>query len=637
MPQKYKFNERCQNELELIRKCIQSNSHMTKKISAYKKLLIYDEKTIHEILGNDYEKILDKIDLIKKSFTNEECTAYKALWAYSYFYARVKENKETKYAPLMGVIGQENFRFNENKPQENYVCRIIKLWAEEAEKGNEDDFIRELSILRVKDKKASRKNRDSCLTKVKKCVQLKSEEAARNEEKNGESVNDKNNYEKDIELCFNFLYYKIFPDVEFWKVYCDDKKLYKSWLSFHINKLLNLDQDGQNQNDEGRKKLLQKITGNDKSEYIYWIDSDDNFKFYETNFKRYGFVRCFIALYGDIFDKGELLRAYSDEKTATHYEKYFSWKERISVGVNKSFKNWINPGNYENIINSVLKEILIKILEKSRKYKDEVAQIDSDERLWCTDLRCIEEQTGSKEKLKTYFNPVYELKISTSSYRYIKRIISGEKVRPSSFEGIMREVYDLEEELPFFECYMIEKRTGIYSSWELYNIFFEVLDLAAKGKDIEKYKNLIEHIKTLVTAINRIQNVELRVWMIHQVGKIVLDVMGDSSCDIYEAIVIITDCIEKEVVEFQKKYALLFFTLLYLFKNENEWKSIMWMRNFRTEEVVSMFANIKQLKYNSGELSYMQLKFNVLCKAECKREPYKWFREIWKSLNGLSD
>ena len=48
---------------------------MTKKISAYKKLLIYDEKTIHEILGNDYEKILDKIDLIKKSFTNEECTA----------------------------------------------------------------------------------------------------------------------------------------------------------------------------------------------------------------------------------------------------------------------------------------------------------------------------------------------------------------------------------------------------------------------------------------------------------------------------------------------------------------------------------------------------------------------------------
>ena len=36
MPQKYKFNERCQNELELIRKCIQSNSHMTKKISAYK-------------------------------------------------------------------------------------------------------------------------------------------------------------------------------------------------------------------------------------------------------------------------------------------------------------------------------------------------------------------------------------------------------------------------------------------------------------------------------------------------------------------------------------------------------------------------------------------------------------------------
>lgn len=124
MPQKYKFNERCQNELELIRKCIQSNSHMTKKISAYKKLLIYDEKTIHEILGNDYEKILDKIDLIKKSFTNEECTAYKALWAYSYFYARVKENKETKYAPLMGVIGQENFRFDENKPQENYVCRI---------------------------------------------------------------------------------------------------------------------------------------------------------------------------------------------------------------------------------------------------------------------------------------------------------------------------------------------------------------------------------------------------------------------------------------------------------------------------------------------------------------------------------
>ena len=86
----------------------------------------------------------------------------------------------------MKIIDQENFRFDENKPQENYVCSIIKLWAEEAEKGNEDDFIRELSILRVKDKKASRKNRDSCLTKVKKCVQLKSEEAARNEEKNGE-------------------------------------------------------------------------------------------------------------------------------------------------------------------------------------------------------------------------------------------------------------------------------------------------------------------------------------------------------------------------------------------------------------------------------------------------------------------
>ena len=74
---------------------------------------------------------------------------------------------------------------------------------------------------------------------------------------------------------------------------------------------------------------------------------------------------------------------------------------------------------------------------------------------------------------------------------------------------------------------------------------------------------MIEQIKTLVKAINRIHNLELRVWMIHQVGKIVLDVMGDSSCDIYEAIVIITDCIEKEVVEFQKKIcSSIFYTII---------------------------------------------------------------------------
>lgn len=649
MPQKYRFNERYKKELRIIKKWIKSNPRMAKKIGAYKKLLIYDEKTIHEILGNDYEKILDKIDLIKKSFTNKECTAYKAFWAYRYFHARVKENKEIKYAPLIEIIVQENFRFDENKPQENYVCKIIGLWEEEAKKGNKQEFIRILSALLIKDKKASKRNRDSCLIKIKEYAKLKNGEATCTVDKNGEraGIDDKNRHEKDIEICFDFLYDKIFPDVYFWKVYCDEKELYKSWLSFHIGKLLNLNQDGLNPKDGGRKKLLHKITGNYKSERIDWIDSDDNSKFYETNFKRYGFVRCFMALYGDIFDKGELLRSYSDGKAATHYEKYFSWEKRISVSVNKGFKNWINPVNYGNIINSVLKEMLIEILENSRKDIKERARIGKDhliyssqnnsgERLWCTDLNDGDEKEKSDGKLITYFDPIYEIRISLSNYRYIKGIISGGKVRPRKFEKLIDQIFSLEEDLPFFECYMIEKRTGIYSSWELYNIFFEVLDLAAKGADGEKYKNLTEKIGALAGAINRIHNLELRVWMIHQVGEIVLDVMGDSSCDIYDAIVIITDCIKKEVVEFQKKYDLLFCTLLYLFKSENDWKNIMWMRNSATEEVVLMLENIKRLKKHAGELSYMQLKFNILCNAESKREPYKWFREIWKSLNDLS-
>lgn len=648
MAKKFKFDERCAEEIKKYQECIDSKACLSKPIDEYKKILDYNDKEFHEILGDEYGETLDKINSLKKSFTDKECTAFKALWAYDYFSTRLKDNKEIKYAPLMNIIKQKCFCFDKNEPQENYICRLIGLWEEEAEKGNKQDFIRVLTILRVKDKKASRKNRESCLSKVKKYAKLKSEEATRNREKNDESVDDKNKHEEDIELCFDFLYYKVFPDVDFWKVYCDDKKLYKHWLSFHIDKLLNSQQGDLNQNVEDRDKLLQKITGNAKSEYIYWTASDDNSKFYETNFKRYGFVRCFITLYDHVFDKCELLRWYIDEKASTHYEKYLSWEKRISIDINKSFKNWMNPGNYQNIIHSILKEILIVILENSRKCKEEVARIDrermlcisnsnSNERIWCTDLRCIGNRTESDEKMKTYFDPVYELKISTGSYQYIKRIISGKKVRPSSFEVMVREVCDLEEELPFFECYMIEKRTGIYSSWELYNIFFEVLDLAAKGKDVEKYENLIEQIKTLAKAVNGIHNLELRVWMIHQVGRIVSDVMGDTSCDIFDAIAIITAFIEKEVIQFQEKYDLLFCALLYLFKNENDWKDIMWMRNFRTEEVVSMLENIKQLKCNSAELSYMQLKFNVLCKAESKREPYKWFREIWKSFIALSE
>lgn len=636
MPQKYKFDERYASGLEILKNCINNVSCMPKKINVYQKELVYNDKKFRQILGSDYGKIIDGLDSIEKSFTPVIYEIYRYHWIYNYVCDSLKKNKEIKYYSLLKIMNEEQFSFGLDKLKENYVCKMIDIWSNKAEKGGKMKWAQIMPILLVKNKSTSQKNKEYCLKEIKEFVKNKTDL----------KDNESGITASHIELCFEFLYYKVFPEVDFWKIYYANKeKVFQNWKCNCIIAWLNNEDISANSNMIQKKDELRTIiAGNPNSMDIVWMDSESHFNFFQINFRRYEYVRCFYLLYTDIFRKDELGKAYLSAKISNQYEKYFSWNQRISITIHKIFEEWISPVNYQNIFHSVLKEILIIILKDSRKPKKDCGWLISSEKrgiilctsknkyeesLWCTD---IQGSDISDQILKTYFDPVYEIRISMSKYKYIRNVMSGQKVRSKSFENLISNLSDLEEDLPFFERYMIESQTGIYSAWELYNIFFEVLSISSKTTGKGRYESLQEQIKKLVRTINRIHNLELKMWFIHQLEGIVSDIMEDASCNIYDAIEIIIGCLEREVLEFQKKYNTMFFALLYLFKNESDWKNMMWMRNFKTEEVISAMEKFRCLENHVDKQSHMRMKVNALYNAETKREPYKWFRDIWKSL-----
>lgn len=636
MPQKYKFDERYASGLEILKNCINDVSYMPKKINVYQRELVYNDKKFRQILGSDYGKIIDGLDSIEKSFTPVIYERHRYHWIYNYVCDSLRKNKEIKYYSLLKIMNGEQFSFSLDKPKENYVCKMIDIWSDKAEKDGKMKWAQIMPILLVKNESSSKKNKAYCLEEIKKFVKNKTD--LKDDEI---SITESN-----IELCLEFLYYKVFPEVDFWKIYYANKEnVFQNWKCNSINAWLNNEGICANSNMIQKKdELRTMIAGNPDSMDIVWMDSKSHFNFFQINFRRYEYVRCFFLLYTDIFGKDELGKAYLSAKISNQYEKYFSWNQRISITMHKIFQEWISPANYQNIFHSVLKEILIIILKDSRKPKKDCGGLISSEKrgiilrtsknkhgesLWCTDIQGCD---ISNRILKTYFDPVYEIRISMRQYKYIRNIMSGQKVRPQSFKKLISDLCDLEEDLPFFECYMIESQTGIYSAWELYNIFFEVLSTSSKTMSKRKYESLKEQIKKIVRTINRIHNLELKMWFIHRFEGIISDIVEDASCNIYDAIEITIGCLEREVLEFHKKYNTMFFALLYLFKNESDWKNMMWMRDFKTEEVISAMEKFRCLENNADKQSYMRMKLNALYNAENKREPYKWFRDIWKSL-----
>ena len=499
MPQKYKFDERYASGLKILKNYINNVSYMPKKINVYQRELVYNDKKFRQILGSDYGKIIDELDSIEKSFTPVIYEIHRYHWIYNYVCDLLKKNKEIKYESLLKIMNEEQFSFSLDKPKENYVCKMIDIWSNKAEKDGKMKWAQIMPILLVKNESSIHKK--YCLEEIKKFVKnktdLKDDEISLTE--------------SHIELCLEFLYYKVFPEIDFWKIYYANKeKVFQNWKCNCINTWLNSEGISANSNMIQKKdELRTMIAGNPDSSDIIWMDSKSHFNFFQINFRRYEYVRCFYLLYTDIFGKDELGKAYLSAKISSQYEQYFSWNQRISITMHKIFQEWISPANYQNIFHSVLKEILITILKDSRKPKKDCGWLISSEKrgiilctsknkygesLWCTDIQGCD---ISDQILKTYFDPVYEIRISMHEYKYIRNVMSGQKVRSKSFGDLISKLCNLEEDLPFFERYMIESQTGIYSAWELYNIFFEVLSISSKTMGKRKYESLKEQIKKL--------------------------------------------------------------------------------------------------------------------------------------------
>jgi len=429
----------------------------------------------------------------------------------------------------------------------------------------------------------------------------------------------------------------VFVNRNFWNTYYDYKMQYKEVQSIVLNRWMNEEDIQTKISDEYKfhelkRTVTRMIYG--KEDVINWHMPEKVEDFFECNYKRYSYYRCYVLLM-DIFWRKEERGFYYN----TGYTKYFPWEMRLKEDVKNIFRQWISLANDQNICMSLYKEVFITILSESRKYKEEQLVIYVDDNSGAYSIRKGEEErekifidsikkfdSVNKKWLKTYFHPLYESRIDEKNYVDLRRFMKNKNARICRFSRVIDELYEFMDGLPAFECYMIENKIGILSAWECYNSFYEIYNLFSKDEEI---KHIIEE---LVASIAKVHNLELRLYIIRSIDKIVKDVMASVQIDLKTALEIISEQIKMEAKYFNEIYERMLDVSVYLFCEKNRWENIMWIKNFLTEEVTRVMKRFIELKSSDAEQTYVKRKFNDLYYADSNKPKHIFFTNIWKAI-----
>lgn len=641
MPGNYICYECKKAELEKAKSEFDKQLEKIRKIGAYKYTSLakisnavfnFNKQKLNEILGKENETFLLTIKSFQEQFQENgklQEDKLKKDWLSKFVrsFVRQKMYSNNEYIKLFSLYKDDN---SVHEILIDILYHGIKEWGDRIEIRN----------LTNSDKLKKLKNRaefheKKLLKKIK--------------EKIYERLNDKTILRDQwIMLGIDFLFWFVFNDRNFWKTYYDSTRQRQEVQIMDLSRWMNPEADicvlcGEEKIYELKSKVTKMICGDKNA--IFWYMPENIEDFFEYNFNRYSYYRCYLLLM-DIFWR-EADRGFCYD---TGYTKYFAWELRLRADVTNIFRQWISLANNQNICMSLYKDVFITIFSVARRYKGDQLTIcvnENDgsysirkkgketERIFTESVKVFDNNVKEKA-LRTYFSPLLEGRKNEKEYKNLYRLMKkknkrGKGIRIRNFSVIVDELYKFIDGLPEFERYLVEDKVGVLSAWECYNTFYEIYQLYPKDEEIKA------SIRTLVASIAKVNNLELRLCLIRSIDKIVKDVMMSVQIDLKTALEIISEQVEIEAKSFNEKYEKILDAAVYLFSKDNKWENIMWIKDTPTEEVTRVIKRFEELKFSKTEKTYVGRKFNDLYDAMSKKQKHEFFTDIWKAIRSSDD
>lgn len=591
-----------------------------KKIS--EKVFKFDEQKLNEILGEEKENFFSELKDFQKKLQEDEIKNY---WLNMFIRLRVeqkKKNSDNEFIKLFSLNKDDNSVY---AILIDILYHGIEAWGDRIEIGdftNRDEF--------KKLKNRSMVDEKILFRKIK--------------EKIYERLNDKTILmDQWIMLGIEFLFEFVFNDKNFWKSYYDSTRQLQEIQIMEVSRWMNPEagicmQCEKEEIYELKRKVTKMICGDKNA--IFWYMPENIEDFFEYNFNLYSYYRCYLLLMAIFWRKAERGFFYN-----SGYTRYFEWEVRLRADVTNIFRQWISLANNQNICMSLYKDVFATIFSVARRYKGDQLTIcvnenggsylirkerEELERIFTESVKVFD-NIVKETSLKTYFSPLFEGRKNEKEYKNLYRLMKkknkkGGNIRIRNFSVVADELYKFIDGLPEFERYLVEDKVGVLSAWECYNTFYEIYQLYPEDEEMNA------SIKTLVTSIAKVNNLELRLCLIRSIDKIVKDVMRSVQIDLKTALDIISEQVEIEAESFNEKYEKILDAAVYLFCKDNKWENIMWIKDTRTEEVTRVIKRFEELKSSKTEKTYVGRKFNDLYDATSNKEKHEFFTDIWKAI-----
>lgn len=541
-------------------------------------VLKWTEKNLPDNLSENTDQFIKKyIEKCRKCFT---------------MLLMEKEKLYSKDALLvrLAISGKKSVLYSQIEQAENeMLITLIQEWKERAEQERQFADVRKILLCETNEMENIKRK---CIDKLK--IQYRNWSDTRI-----------------LEEYLDFLCKKIFVNENFWEyVYKRGEDIKQEYYDYCLNRKIEKD----------FPSLLQYSIATE----IEWFCPNKAEDVFIENFKKHSYFRCFRCAYNEFYDAASQAQDFLNLDV-----KKKQAKSTLEDKIGNVFREWVSGLNWACFGHSILKDILYTILEKTKIKKTNCVKVyySKDDRCWYKDGN-VRSRVWNISANYASVNEHLMNQYFTYAYQIIKQY--GIKEKSLHFDILVDNALEVDQQVDYFESYKLEEKNQIYTSWKLYSLVCEFVQADSQNKE------LTSAIEKLAKSLKSICNLELRLYVLFELQPIFREIKDNRHIEVVGTISEIAEIIKRNADEVGSLYMKIYRSLLWLFRKEDDWKNLLWLRNQEMESFSALKKEIQDLmeavKDQKENKSYCEMKFWSLYEKKPTNPPYSEYSKILKCL-----
>lgn len=359
---------------------------------------------------------------------------------------------------------------------------------------------------------------------------------------------------------------------------------------------------------------------------IVWNMTGEAKEIFEKTFYRYNYIR----LWGNVyfyFYKDYLINSLFLFNIASFNSPIIDYVTNCKVDMALSMQKEILYLLYNNskITTNLRREIKYDI-EQEQYYYEEKKDGKINGKINRIILKMKKgENLQNIYKLDKRLSQEYQVRLQESTE--LHSLLYENKSRDKTFEKLGTRVSEFQKDINYYEAYMVEYVTGVFTAWKVYDICFEILKLS------EKFDEKIEtEVYDFAYNIGRIHNLEFKLYLLNNIEKDIQAIKKDGYVSLQEGISSIANKVGDIATEFNAKYDKMYSAMLYAFKDEKYWEGLEWCKNCENTNFGKLMKEIELLQKQEMHIQKQDIYEDLLRKSN-KSVEYKWYKNIRENLS----